>query len=62
MGLIVYGNRDIEVTKEADRFIARDKTLEISAEAGSLTEALNALKKGMKNGSLQPAKMIDIRI
>ena len=62
MGLIVYGNRDIEVTKEADRFIARDKTLKISAEAGSLTEALNALKKGIKNGSLQPTKMIDIRI
>lgn len=47
MGLIIYGNRNIEVTKEADRFIALDKALQVSAEGGSVTDAIKALKNHM---------------
>ncbi len=47
MGLIIYGNRNIEVTKEADRFIASDRVLQVSAEGGSVTDAIKALKNHM---------------
>ncbi len=51
MGLIIYGNRNIDVVKEADKFIATEKFLQISAEGKDVTDAIKALKKMIRDKS-----------